>query len=253
MKNIFYYGFSKKETNDRFDIYYDKDAKLQYFNNLLSFNQNIRTEELIKIEKEYVQRLKKNNQLNSLLTFPFNTPIDPNIYRVLSENGYDIQVQEVYSVKPEVFLTMNKAIREDISISFVNNKTLTEAGKYGYEIALPFGINYANFKQNNFIPKQFLDERTEIIIAKFNDKIIGILYLHETDDYIELDGFNVNEKYQHQKVGTSMQIVAMEYAMKKKGKEVFLISDSEDTPRIMYKKQGYILQGFYYYAQKNLN
>lgn len=216
----------------------------RYDSNFIKF-KNFPTLDQFKEAEQYLTKIHKTRNQNHLkFVFPQDNTLPADIKEYLEQQQYSISILELYAVKPNKFQGQQN---EDVLVQFVNEHTLEGYIQLHFEDTLQWGEKYANdmcsFRKSNFV-----NEKINQVVAIYEDKIVGSVDLIVTELTVEIDNLYVLPTMQKKGVGSSIQHFVMDNYP---NKIVILVADGEDTPREMYKKQGYEYLGFELNALKS--
>lgn len=76
--------------------------------------------------------------------------------------------------------------------------------------------------------------------AYLDGKLVGSCYVYASDGYVCMDSLLVNEDFRHRYIATTLIQYIVEEAQKR-GDILYLHADSEDTPKDMYIKMGFLV------------
>ena len=230
------------ETSE-YKHFHDADFLSRYDSNLITW-KSMPTIELFK-EIEGILRnfhLQKN-QKHLKFIFPPNEKIPEEIHTYLSLNNYSIGFLELYSIHPKDF---NANKNDEIKVQFVTEANIEDFLRLQFNEDLQFGERFAKEKQNS-LRSQHMEDNVHYIIAYDQSEAIGSVIVFEKDDTAEIDNLFVVESYQRKGIGSSLQQFVMDHFY---NKTIILVADGEDTPKEMYQRQNYRLEGFQYEVLK---
>ncbi len=231
-------------SNALYVHYHFPEMLNRYDSNFVEFRLAPTLQQFTEVEKYLEDFHNANNQNHVKFVFPQDEPIPPLVKEYLANTGYMIGVLELYSINPANYAT--KARREDVEVSFVNNATLSDYLLLQWDDSLAYGESFAVNKQR-LLKTDYLTGRKKQIIAYVNGMAVGSTDIIVREKTVEIDGFFVLENMQRQGIGGEIQRFVMDNFQ---DKTVILVADGEDTPREMYGKQGYTLNGIQYNATK---
>jgi len=231
-ENKLYKHYSLPVVPDRYDSNFIK------FKILPTLNQ-------FKDAEQYLMKIHKTRHQNHVkFVFPQDHTLPKNIKEYLEQQQYSIGILELYAIQPNKFQGQQN---EEVLVEFVTEQTLEGYIQLHYEDTLQWGEKYAN-DMSSFRKSNFLNENIKQVIAIYEDKIVGSVDLIVTEFTVEIDNLYVLPAMQKKGIGSSIQQFVMDNYLEK---TVILVADGEDTPREMYKKQGYQYLGFEFNALKS--
>ncbi|MDN4495627.1 GNAT family N-acetyltransferase [Ureibacillus aquaedulcis] len=185
----------------------------------------------------------QTSQKHLKFIFPPNEKLTDEIQAYLSSNNYSIGFLELYSIQPNDFSASGNA---EAAIQFVTREKLEDFLHLQFNEDLQFGENFAKEKQT-FLRNQYTKDNVHYILAYDQAKPVGSVILFDKEDTTEIDNLFVLESYQRKGIGSAIQHFIMKHFH---DKTIILVADGEDTPREMYQRQNYCLEGFQYEALK---
>ncbi|KGR79668.1 GNAT family N-acetyltransferase [Ureibacillus sinduriensis] len=202
------------------------------------------TVELLQEAEDHLRKFHiQTNQKHIKFIFPPNEKVTDEVQTYLSSNNYSIGFLELYSIQPKEFSASRNT---EIFIQFVTEKELDDFLLLQFNEDLHFGENFAKEKQT-FLRKLHTNDNVHFIIAYDQLKPSGSVIVIDKEDITEIDNLFVLEAYQRKGIGSAIQHFIMEHFH---NKTIILVADGEDTPREMYRRQNYHLEGFQYEALK---
>ncbi|AWE07615.1 GNAT family N-acetyltransferase [Lysinibacillus sp. 2017] len=176
--------------------------------------------------------------------FPTDNEIPFEIRHYLSEQGYMIEIMEMYAIQPNVFT--KEILDITVVVEFLTEHDLSGYLALHYDEEFRWGESYERDKQN-MLTRNFNEHRKVQIIAKIDGQVVGSVDVIVEKETAEIDNLYVQPHYQRRGIGTKLQQFVMEQYH---DKSILLVADGEDTPREMYTKQGYSYIGKQYSAIK---
>ncbi|RKQ29070.1 GNAT family N-acetyltransferase [Oceanobacillus halophilus] len=217
---------------------------IRYDSNFIEFKK---MPSLIKLQEAetYLRDFhKKHNQQHVKFYFPENEKPCEEILTYLRFQKYDIGFLELYAIQPENFPAVDN--HPEIDIQEVNEQNFNAYIKLQYEIDRQFGEDFAKQKID-LNTKHYFDSGIMQIIAYYQGEPVGSMDVIISDETAEIDGLEVKKAVQRKGIGSRLQ----QYVMDKfSDKTIILVADGEDTPKEMYKRQGYQYLGYQYEVQK---
>lgn len=224
-----------QEENEFFKHFYNEKALFRYDSNYFQLKYQPTLAEFELIENMHIDFSQKVGLDHIKFLWPENKGFTPEVVPYFEEAGYGLEMLELYTICPENFVSSQ--INSNIEVVQVTEKTLAEFKSINYKEDLTINKSYAENMQA-FYESLFSLDNYLFLIAHLNDKAVGSVILIESDNYVEIDDLFVDKDYRYQGIGTEIQKTVMKLANKRQ-KNVILVADAEDSPREMYKKQGY--------------
>lgn len=232
------------EENEFYRIFYSPDTLYMYDDNFLLLHYQPSLEELKVIEQNLENFAAEAGWNHLKLVWPANTGLSPEVTDYLAQQQYGLEMLELYQLEPNHFSPAS--LRTDVTVEPVTEATLSLFKQLSYEQDRLIGKAFADQKQALY-DRLFAEEEVTLILAFLDGKPVGGMNLIESENTVEIDSLFVIEEKQKQGIGTVIQ----HYAVKVAGeRSIILLADAEDTPRSMYRKQGYTYEGFRIGAQK---
>lgn len=230
--------------NKQYKHFHYPEMLIRYDSNFIEFKKlpsKIEFTEAANYLREYHL---KNGQKHVKFYFPNNEKPTEQLIQYFNDSGYEFGYQELYAIEPNQFPAVNN--NPDIEIQAVTVENFETFLTLQYQQDLEFGEEFAKQKIN-LHKRHFEASHIQQLIAYYKGIPAGSVDVIITDDTAEIDGLSVNVDFQRKGIGGRLQKSVMD---KFSDKTVILVADGEDTPREMYKRQGYQYLGFKYEVQK---
>ncbi|MGG7619105.1 GNAT family N-acetyltransferase [Bacillus coreaensis] len=242
-KDIHKVGHNIHETETFTHIHYPEMLS-RYNSNFIEYKTWVSQEEFLRDIKYLREFHTKNGQKHVKFYFPTGGEIPDHIKSVLTENEFDVEKMELYSLQPSLFPRVEN--HPDISIKPVNNTNVEDFLSLQYQQDIQFGTNFA--EQKIALYKRFLEDPKIVqLLAYYKGIPVGSVHVILTEGTVEIDDFSVKPDYQRKGIGSRLQKYVMEHYS---DKTVILVAEGSDTPRNMYQRQNYQLIDFQYEATK---
>lgn len=236
------------DQNDFFIHYFNPDARFRYDSNVfqLLFSP-------VRVEFELIEEMNSQFSFDFGLShikfyWPENQGIYPDTLAYLNESDYGLEKLELYAILPEYF----KAGPVDplIRISNVSKELLDSFKAINYIEDLTISTAFAEHKQS-FYDQLFSQSNVSFLMATINNDPVGSTIIIEGEDTIEIDDLFTLPNFRKRGVATALQQAVMQRAHHEH-KTVILAADAEDSPKLMYQKQGYDYISFRIGVQKKI-
>lgn len=233
------------EQTPNYTYYHLQQVLDRYDSNFLALHQMPSINEL----KQHIEYVKNKaiyyDQNHAKLVFPANEQLPEEVRDYLLAQQYELSFLELYAINPQQFA--RKTPPEHVDICFLTERYNEEFLQFLYNDLSHWGKRYAASMLHLYAT---LIEQGEIqiVIALLEDEIVGATTVFTSEHFVEIDNFFVYEPYQKRGIGRAIQQFVMDYA---KEKTVILVAEGEDTPKEMYRRQGYQYYGFQYAALNN--
>lgn len=236
------------DENEFFKQYFNSAYSLRYDSNFFQLKYQPSLSEFELIEEMQLQFHEAEGLNHIKFYWPENKGFTPEIVTYFEKENYEIEMLELYAIDP---LKFNQKINSDyIKVVPLSIETIADFKRINYPNDLIFGEDFADMKQVMY-EDILLDPKIIPYIAYVNDTAAGTLVSILGEETVEIDDLLTINEFRNQGVAAALQAEVMEFAQKK-GKQVILLADADDTPREMYIKQNYTYMGYQLGAQKIL-
>ena len=221
------------DNNELFTQYHDSQMPIKYDSNYISFREVPTLAEFIEVET-YLKRYHQGfNQNHLKFTIPGEKTLPKELESYLTNLEYSIGTLEMYKVNPSNF----KGNRSDnTNIQYVTEYNWELFAQMQFNEDLRFGQGFAMAKQPFLKRVAQLSKWRAIMVYDEENQPVGSLELIISEDTVEIDNLFIVEHKQKQGYGTQLQAFVMNAFPTK---TVILVADGDDTPKEMYKRQGY--------------
>lgn len=242
-ENIYTVGHVVFE-NDQYKHVHYTEMLVRYDSNFIEFKKLPSLEEFKEAASYLREYHLKNNQKHVKFYLPENEKPTGELINYFNDSGYEFGYNELYAIQPNQFPEINN--HQEIEIQAVTEVNFEDFLALQYEQDLKFGEEFATQKITMHTGN-FEDPNLLQFMAYYNGVPAGSVDVIIAKDTAEIDGLSVLEAYQKKGIGSRLQGFVMdEYH----DKTVILVADGDDTPKEMYRKQGYQCLGFKYEVQK---
>ena len=228
--------FSTWEENDKIIRFTDNEIEDMYTHNYTLIKEKMSEEELYQTILQELEYSKKNGK--DFLQVDFHFDLDTHILERFN-NKSEITVYEYYYILSHEY---NKLKSKEACIV---QKMET---KKDIEESLQLDIR-ANAKDmgKTFIERRFerrskiykLPNKVDHYICYHEDRCIGHADLFMNGEMAKIEDFDVEEFYQRKGFGTSILKHLIKKTITLGGKISYVLTDTDDTAREMYKKCGF--------------
>jgi len=230
--------FAKIEKNKFGYISYDVLQRDKYYHNyfhVLDFNKMTRDDIVL-----YQTRYQDNGHVHFRFEQQPDHLHDALISYQKTINGYYLAHIDEVMITHDDGITIKK-IDASIKQPFCHYLYL-ENREYGEQ----FSINNA-IRQWDVLMKE---PQYRYFYALVAGQIVGSINATWQQSFAKIDDFTVLEHYRHRGIGSSLMAHAISFLKTQGIKFVYLVTDMNDTPRLMYEKWGYrYLSSCYHYIQ----
>jgi len=248
MKNITYQEIHKSSSvhfeNELYVHWHNPEFPDSYDSNCLEFKQQPSLTAFMEAETYLRKFHLKNGQQHVKFYFPQDGKPSQELLDYLGSQGYSIGMTELYVLKPGQFIG-RKAV-EDIRITSVDDTNADPFLKMQYSQDRLYGETFAKQKQD-LLKQQIQDPDRLMVMAYDEGTPAGFAEVIIKEQTAEIDNLLVLEESRGKGIGTAIQQYVVNIFP---DKMIILVADGDDTPRQMYKKQGYQYRGFRYEVQK---
>lgn len=222
------------EDNDYFQEYTNLDLPYYLEANFINLKYSPTLREFAIIEEIHKDR-QENHNLNYLnIYWPANQGIFPDVRDYLDEQYYQIGMNSLYYLPLSVTNITNNP---QIDIKEVDKNNLKHFIELNHleNIKINHPYNKVMKKYYTYFYKQ---ENTTLYLAYLNKRPVGTLILSETRNFIEIKELLTNHADRKRGVASSLIKFSANKAILNQ-KKLFVVADSEDTPRLMYENMGF--------------
>ncbi|MGK0468332.1 GNAT family N-acetyltransferase [Clostridium sp.] len=226
--------FTENYEDNEIIRFYDNDLKDMHMHNFTYIKNNVCKDKFRKIIFEELEKRRDANAKFLRIEFNFSVEDDliNNLPQVPEVTKYDYMYIDP---KMSEYLTGNE---ECIIKKAISEKVLKE----GIEVdisanELAMGTEFARKRiyRKSEVYKQ-LDSNLDLYVCNYNGISIGNCELMLNNDIAKIEDFDILKNYQRKGFGTSLLKHLLEEAKDNSVKFVYLITDSGDTAKGMYKK-----------------
>lgn len=235
------------EENEFYKLYHNHDARFMYDYNFMRLKYQPTLEEFKLIEKILLEFHEDMEMDHVKFYWPEDLGFTEPIVDYLSNNGYGIEILELYAIEPKDFIPSNG--NSAVTVELVTEETLEDFKQINRIQDVNISKTFAEQKKELY-DQDYDDSAVQQVIAYLNDTPVGSVDLLIKEETIEIDNFFVLNEYQRQGIGTEIQKFVMEIAG---SRTVILVADAEDTPKDMYLKQNYTYLSYQVGALKELS
>lgn len=222
------------EDNDYFQEYNNLDLPHYQEANFINLKYSPTLREFAIIEEIHKDQQKDLN-LNYLnIYWPANQGIFPDVLDYLDEQYYQIGMTSLYYLPSSKTDTTNNPQIDIKEVDKNNLKHFIELNHLeNIRINHPYNkelkINYTYFYEQ---------ENIALYLAYLNKRPVGTLILSETRNFIEIKELLTHHADRKQGVASSLINFSANKAIFDQ-KILFVVADTEDTPRLMYENMGF--------------
>ena len=234
--SLFSLGHIIKE-DDLFQHNHFSDFLDLYDANFIQFKKMPSLAEFIAIENYLTVFHQNNGQEHLKFRFPENCSFSEELKDYIGNNNYTSDILEFFILEKDNFPKL--PLNHLIEVKVVSSDTLDDLLKLRYDVNKEYGTDYAK-RKNNLIVEKLKDEKLTFLIAYYENQPAGCLNLIETSSTLEIDDLFVDPTFRNKKIASYLQQKTIQLSNEK---SIILLADANDTPRNMYLKQGYQLQG----------
>lgn len=242
-ENIYTVGHIVEENDQYLHVHYP-EMLVRYDSNFIEFKSMPSMDQLKEVAAYLREFHLQKGQKHVKFYFPDDERPTAELMEYFKQLEYEFGYLELYAIQPGKF--PNVVADQDLEVQAVMDENLEVFLELQYQEDLQFGEEFAKQKINMH-KRNFKDPNFMQVIACYKGVSAGSVDVIIADDTVEIDGLNVLETYQKKGIGSRLQRFVMD---KFPDKMVILVADGEDTPRDMYRRQGYQYFGFKYEVQR---
>jgi spore maturation protein CgeE len=233
--------YTKKFTENYEDNdiirFYDNDLHDMHMHNFTYIKNNVCRDKFTKIILQELEKRKDENA--KFLRIEFNFAVEEDFISNLPQIPEVTKYDYMY-IDPNMseYLTGNeeciikKAISEKVLKEGIEADILANESAMGTEFARK------RIYRKSEVYKQ-LHSNLDLYVCNYNGIAIGNCELMLSNDIAKIEDFDILKKYQRKRFGTSLLKHLLKEAKANGVKIVYLITDSDDTAKDMYKKCGF--------------
>jgi GNAT superfamily N-acetyltransferase len=217
---------------------------MRYDSNFLAFKKQPTLEEFKEAARFLREFHRSKGQKHVKFLFPENHKPSEELMDYFKQEGYETGFNELYLIEPGQFPSLKD--NPDIHVREVMEEELQSYLVLQYEQDMEYGPDFADQKVDMH-KRNFENPRLIQLLAFYKGTPAGSVDVIIEEDSAEIDGLMVHETFQKKGIGSNLQRFVMD---RFPDRNVILVADGEDTPRLMYQKQNYRCLGFRYEVQK---
>ena len=229
--------FTQNCEDDDIIMFYDNILPDMYMHNFTFIKNSVCKERFIKIILEELENRKKEKA--DFLRIEFNFSINEDYIKDLPIVPQVSKYDYMY-IEPKIseYRTGNKgciikkAISEEVLKDGIEVDILANEAAMGSEFARK------RIYRKSEVYKQH-DSNLDLYVCYYNGAAIGNCEFMRNKDIAKIEDFDILESYQRKGFGTSVIKQLLEEAKEQGVEFVYLITDSDDTAKEMYKKCGF--------------
>lgn len=241
--HIYYPGHEIGE-NDLYKHIHYPEMLTRYDSNFLEFQKHPTLAEFKEAAHFLREFHQSKGQKHVKFLFPENHDLSKELMDYFKLEGYDTGFNELYLIEPGQFPSLEE--NPDIEVREVTKEELDAYLSFQYEQDMDYGPDFADQKVDMH-KRNFENPRLMQLLAYYKGTPAGSVDVIIEDKTAEIDGLMVHESFQKKGIGSRLQQFVMN---RFPDRNVILVADGEDTPRLMYQKQNYRCLGFRYEVQK---
>lgn len=229
--------FSKNYENNEIIRFYDNNLRDMYMHNFTLIKNSVSKDNFRKIIIEELEKRKVEN--DKFLRIEFNFAIEIDFINKLPVIPIVTKYDYMY-INPQIcdYLKSNK----DSSITKALSKRVLKAGIEVDILAnqAAMGREFARKRiyRKSEVYKQY-NSNLDLYVCNYNGISIGKCEFMLNNDIAKIEDFDILENYQRKGLGTSVIKYLLEEAKVHCVKSVYLITDSGDSAKEMYRKCGF--------------
>lgn len=245
VENFYIENFSEKDEREDHIVFWDSKLPDMYAYNCILIKKNMKTSTIIEFVKEKLQVYKdKNKDFLKIILHP-SFKINAELIDTLTEMKFDIQTNLYMKIDPKEYKNFRKK-KECIIKKANNEETLEDGLKFDIESSIDLGMPKEFAKRKALRKKEVFKDSNKTLnlyICYQNGEPIGDCELHIQGKYGKIEDFDIIKSYQRKGFGTTLLKEVIHDAIKSGVKNLYLITDKEDTPKDMYNKLGFKIIG----------
>lgn len=233
------------DENEFFQHYFDPNALFKYDSNFFQLSYSPTKEEFLLIEEMHQFFSIQNNLEHVKFYWPQDEGIRIDTLNYLNEKNYGLEKLELYSIDSSQYPFMDS--NADITIEVVEQNRLDAFKTLNYVEDLTLSKAFAEAKRP-YYDRLFNESSVRLLLASYKGNPAGSCIVIKNDEGLEIDDLFTLPSYRHKGVASAVLNYVAKDALRNHSL-VFLLADAEDSPREMYLKYGFQLEGFRIGAQ----
>ena len=233
------------EEGKEYIIYNDDVMTLRYYSNYILVKEPISQEVFQHARLLYLGQQHRND-------VPFEAylvqdkAMTPDLREWFMSRDFTISKNLVMKINSKDYLEL---INTNLKIEEVTEDDVEAFNDFACddELARLFGEDY-RIQKREFYKKIITLPESTLLKGTLNGDIAGYCIMNDCGTHFEIDELYANPEYRNIRVASTLQTYIMKHA---DGKDVILAADDDDTPKVMYEKQGYTLESTFYQVIDN--
>ncbi|MGP9041808.1 GNAT family N-acetyltransferase [Cytobacillus kochii] len=229
-----------------FEHYGTKQFYFKYDANFIQF-KIIPSLQDFQLAQRYLEDYQKEHKQEHLKFYlPADEMIKEDVLLYLYQQFYTIGCQELYEIKPLQFIYKDR--KNEIVVEEVTNDNLREYLLLQRYFDQDYGEEYVNL--NRSMHSYHYNAKDTLQLLAYDHGVpAGSLQVFFNKCTAEIDNVGVLPAHRLKGIAASLQYEVMK---RFRNHRVILVADSNDTPKDMYRKQGYKKVSFRYEVMKLL-
>lgn len=228
------------DEGKEYTIYNDDVMTLRYYSNYILIKEAISQEQFQHARLKYLgQQLRHDVPFEAYLVQ--DTAMTQELRAWFMSRDFTISKNLVLKINSNDFFSL---INTNLKIEEVSEVTLERFNDFACddELARLFGEDYRQQKRL-FYKKVLTIPESTLLMGTLDGEIAGYCIMNDCGTHFEIDELFANPEYRNIRVASTLQDTVMKRAQ---GKDVILAAEDDDTPKVMYEKQGYTFESAFY-------
>ena len=233
---------------DKYVIYQTLKSKLYFSGNYLLIKQLPDTIDKLDYYIEACRDFFSKKGVDFVhLALTENDKLDKKLRKYLLKNNFNEINFDLYHLALENFVEQDESA---YTVEVLQKKDYANYLDFHYKMDLEMADEKWANHNKELLYDNIRSEKIMQLVAKDEDKIIGVVNVILKDDFFELDELYVAKKYRKKGIANHIMSEAIKIFSRD---NVILVADSDDTPKYMYEKFGFrkvSSQSFYLKSKK---
>lgn len=245
IENSYIENFSQTEDMGDHIVFRDEKLPDMYAFNCTLIKENIKTAEIESAVADMLDQARKKGQAFLKIILHPKLEINDRLIAHFSAMGFDIQTN-LYMKLEHYKLESIEGNEDCVVVKACSGKEFEDGQMLDVKASIDAGMPEGFAVRKAFRKKEvFLQENGSLFsyLCYHRDTPVGKCELHMKYGYAKMEDFDVLESCRKRGFGTAIIRKMISDASTAGIKQIYLITDKDDTPREMYKKLGFEIIG----------
>ena len=232
-KDIYSRAKAAIET-DKYVIYQTLKGKIYFSGNYLLIKTMPTTIDQLDYYIEACRNFFREKEVNFVhLALPENENLDKKLKKYLLKNNFNEINFDLYHLAIENFIEQEES---PYTVEILQKKDYSRYLEFHYKMDLEVADEQWAEHNQNWLYENIRSEKIMQLVAKDEEKIVGVVNIILKDESFEFDELYVAKKYRKQGIANHIMSTAIKIFSRN---NVILVADADDTPKYMYEKFGF--------------